>query len=397
MARGRAAATGAPVAVAGEISKDQRRKIMDQTIAAIQKNLPDNIFGRYSEIGKEVDIQVISTGSLAVDAAIGGGFPKHRITEIVGHTSSGKTTLALTCCANMQKENPDANIMYVDAEQALDPYYAECLGVNLNDLIICQPGSGEEGFEAAEMFISSGVADLLIIDSIAAMLPKSIIERSYSQESQPGQMAKLISTAIGRINRLANQKKCTVILINQWKPVVKINQYAAVSGAMGNWYQPGGAQLPFFCSQIIEIKKSGEIKVGAEVKSSVTTMTCKKNKIAPPYKTADFVITYGKGLDREQELIGLGLSTGLIKQAGSFYSFPEFEAYAKTYQGRGKLGDALTEDRDLADLLEKHIKEQIKEARTISIAKDALEEEDPSDTVDDGIDLMDDAVDVDNF
>lgn len=387
-------ARGAVKTTAGNLN---RKEIMNSTISAIQKNLPDNIIGRYSEIGKDVDIQVISTGSLAVDAAIGGGFPKHRLTEIVGHTSSGKTTLALTCCANMQKENPDANIMYVDAEQALDPYYAECLGVNINDLIICQPGSGEEGFQAAEMFIESGVADLLIIDSIAAMLPKSIIERSYSQETQPGQFAKLISTAIGRINRLANQRKCTVILINQWKPVVKINQYAAVSGAMGNWYQPGGAQLPFFCSQIIEIKKSGEIKVGTEVKSSVTTMTCKKNKIAPPYRSADFVITYGKGLDREQELIGLGLSTGLIKQAGAFYSFPEFESM-KPCQGRAKLGEILSGDPDFAVALEEKIKEKIKETRKISISKDELtEEEDENEKSVDSYDPLEDDIDVENF
>lgn len=351
-----------------KVGEAKRKQIIEGTLNQIKKAMPDEIIDRYSRIGSDIDVQTISTGSLAVDEAIGGGFAKNRIINIVGHTSSGKTTLALTCAATLQKEKPDANILFCDAEQTLDPRYAEALGVNVDDMFIMQPSSGEAGFEAIEMFISSGVADLVIVDSIAAMLPRSIVERDYDQEAQPGQFAKLISTAIGRINRLLKKNNCTVILINQWKPVVRVNQYQAVAGAMGNWYQPGGAQLPFFCSQIIEVKKSGEIKIGKEIKSSITTMTCKKNKIAPPYRSADFVITYGEGLDRIQEIIGLGHSMGIIKIGGSYYSAPGI--FEGSIQGRPKFGEFLKENPEVADKLEAAIKARIKGQRDIKYNKD---------------------------
>ena len=352
----------------------QRQKIMQNTIAAIQKSMPDDVFGKYAEIGANVNVHTISTGSLAVDAVIGGGFAENRLINIVGHTSSGKTTLALTCCATLQKQNPDANILYVDAECALDPFYAESLGVKMDKIILCQPSCGENGFTAIEMFMNSGIADLVIVDSIAAMLPKALIDRDYAKDAQPGVFAKLISTAVGRVNRLASQRQCTVILINQYKPVVKMNMYAAIGGAMGNWYQPGGAQLGFFCSQILEIKKSGEIKIGKKILSSVTTMTCKKNKIAPPYRSADFVITYGKGLDRAQELIGLGLTLGIIKQAGSFYSIPDIIG-EQTFQGRSKLGKAIEKDPELLLKLEEVIKPLIATVRDVKLLKTNKDDE----------------------
>lgn len=363
--------------MAKELGEAKRNQIIESTLKHIKTAFPDEILDRYKRIGSDIDVQTISTGSLAVDEAIGGGFAKNRIINIVGHTSSGKTTLALTCAATLQKEKPDANILFVDAEQTLDPHYAESLGVNIDDMFIMQPSSGEVGFESIEMFISSGVADLVVVDSIAAMLPKSIIERAYDKEAQPGQFSKLISTAIGRVNRLLKKNSCTVILINQWKPVVKINQYAAVSGAMGNWYQPGGAQLPFFCSQIIEVKKSGEIKMGKEVTSSVTTMTCKKNKIAPPYRTADFVITYGQGLDRAQELIGLGHTLGFVKMNGAHYSAPGI--FEGSSHGRAKFGDFLNNNPIEAGLLEESIKEKIKGERDIKYGDVVKDEEKSND------------------
>lgn len=345
------------------VNEAKKNQIMENTVKHIKDKMPDEIFDKYSRIGEGIDVDTIPTGSLAVDEAIGGGFAKNRVIDIVGHTSSGKTTLALTSAATMQKEYPDANILYCDAEQTLDPHYAEALGVNVNDMYIMQPSSGEAGFEAVEMFIASGVADLVVIDSIAAMLPKAMIERDYDEDAQPGQFAKLISTAIGRINKMLKKNQCTVILINQWKPVVKIDRYSAVPGAMGNWYQPGGAQMPFFCSQIIEVKKSGEIKSGKKVESSVTTMTCKKNKIAPPYRSADFVITYGEGLDRVQELISLGHNLGFIKLAGSFYKIPEL--FEGALQGRTKLGNYLKNNPEQAQQLEDMIKKEIKGERDI--------------------------------
>lgn len=345
----------------------KKRQIIEKAVNMINKELPNEGLGRYRDIGKNVDVQTISTGSMAVDAAIGGGIARGRIINIVGHTSSGKTTIALTAIAELQKEDPDANILFCDAEQTFDPRYAESLGVIVDDLFIIQPSSGEVGYKAIEMFMESGVADMVVVDSVAAMLPKSIIERDYEQETQPGQFAKLTSTAVGRINRLTKVNRCTVILINQWKPVVRMSQFAAVGGSLGGWYQPGGAQLQFFSSQIIEIKKSGEIKVGAQVQSSVTTMTCKKNKIAPPYQTADFIITYGQGLDKMQEIINLGFSFGVIEISGSFYKVPE--KMDKAVQGRVKFADMLREDKDLLSYLEEKIKKTIKDKRDIVYKK----------------------------
>lgn len=364
------------------VAGSKKRQIIDNAVKMINKTIPNEDLGRYRDIGKNVVVQTISTGSMAVDAAIGGGIAKGRIINIVGHTSSGKTTLALTAMAELQKEDPDANILFCDAEQTFDPRYAESLGVNVDDIFIIQPSSGEAGYKAIEMFMESGVADLVIVDSVAAMLPKSIIERDYEAEALPGAFAKLTSTAVGRINRLTKNNKCTVILINQWKPVVRMSQFAAVGGSLGGWYQPGGAQLQFFSSQIMEIKKSGEIKSGANVQSSITTMTCKKNKIAPPYQTADFIITYGQGLDRMQEIINLGFSFGFIEIAGSYYKIPE--VMEKAIQGRIKFADMLEQDPELLDHLESKIKATIKDKRDIVYKKmDDVNEADDGDHKDD--------------
>ena len=352
-----------------------RDQIMEKTMKMIKSACPDSVVGKYSEIGKDVQIQKISTGSLAVDVALGGGFPKGKIIDIVGKTSSGKTTLALTCCATLQKENPDANIMYIDAENALDPGYAEALGVNMDKIYLCQPDSGESGFTTAEMFIASGVADLVVIDSIAAMIPKSVLELDINDTVQVGVYAKLIGRGLSKINAIASKNKCTVILLNQWKPAVKTNMYAAVGGLGGSMYQPGGEALPFLCSQIIEVARVSTVKdTSGEISSSITRMTCKKNKVAPPYRSAEFVITYGKGLDKVQELVGLGLSQGLIKKAGSFYMIPGIKE--ENIQGRPKLVEFLEKNPDVLKKLEEKVKEKIHGARNIRLEKEEGAEDD---------------------
>lgn len=383
--------------------KINKNLILENAFKEINKKTPDTVCGKYKSIGENVDVQVISTGSLAVDAAIGGGFAKNRLINLLGHTSSGKTTLALTAIANLQKTEPDPEIVFLDAEHALDPSYAADLGVNIDELIIIQPESGEAGITAAEILIETGTIDLLVIDSIASLLPKSIIDRSYDSEAQPGQFAKFISIVVARLNRLAKLHSCTVILINQYKPVVKMNQFAAVPGQLPgtNWYQPGGAQLPFYCSQIIEIKKSSEIKTGKEVTSNVITMTCKKNKIAPPYKTAEFVITYGKGLDKVQELIGLGLSYGFIGVQGSFYNLSAVDpSILKPIQGRAKLASFIEENKDFANKLEELIKSEIGKSKKIEIAKNVEDEEfvdDPDiEEIDKEMDVMDMDLNINN-
>lgn len=353
----------------GNEKLETRQEILKRTLAAIKKDNPEISCNRYGDSNGDADVQFISTGSLAVDNAIGGGFAKGRIIELVGLPSSGKTTLALTAIANLQKEDPNAGIMYVDAEAAIDPKYAKALGVNMDDVILCQPDNGEQGYKAVETYMNSGLADIVVIDSIPAMLPTSLLNRDYGDDAQPGRHAALTTTAISRITQLAKKFGVTVILINQYKPMVKISQYQATGGStMGSWYTPGGNQLLFFVSQFLEIKKSGEIKVGGELKSNVITMTCKKNKVYVPYKTCDFVITYGKGLDREQELVGLGLTLGVINQAGAFYSIPELSD--QRWQGRNNLGEAISTDAELAKKLENLIKSKIQGANEIKLSKD---------------------------
>lgn len=367
-----------------KITKEQRRSILEDTISKIKGKMPDNTVGFYNQIGADVDIETISTGSIAVDAVIGGGFPKGKIVDIVGHTSSGKTTLATTACATMQKENPEEVVAYLDVEQTFDPRYAEALGVDLDRLILSQPGSGEETFETAEMLISSGLIKLLVIDSIAAMIPRAMIERDFTKEVQPGTSAKMIAQGLPKLVRLASQQKCTVILINQWKPAVKLNQYApAPAGSIGNWYQPGGSYLPFACTQIIEIKRVSQLLEGKEIISNVIQMDCKKNKIAPPHTKAQFVITFGKGLDKAQELIGLGIEYGVIRVAGSFFSFPDYAGEiqseisknGKTVQGRSNLGKAIEDDAPLMEWLEATIKDKIREKHTIKFSGDDISED----------------------
>jgi recombination protein RecA len=345
-----------------------REQIMKQAMAAIKKACPDSVIGKYDEIGQDVDIKRISTGSLAVDAALGGGFPKGKIIDIVGKTSSGKTTLALTCCATLQKEDPNANILYVDAEAALDPSYAAALGVDLNKIFLCQPDCGESGFTAAEMFIASGVADLVVIDSIASMIPKSVLDSDVGKDVQIGSYARLIGRGLSKINAIASKNKCTVILINQWKPAVRANMYAAVGGLGGSMYQPGGEALPFLCSQILEVARVSTVKdTAGNIISSITKMNCKKNKVAPPYRSAEFVITYGKGLDKTQEILGLGLSLGLIKKAGAFYTIPGI--YEKNIQGRARLVEVLDGNKDVLDKLEDLVRQKIAGAKDIVLEK----------------------------
>ena len=353
-----------------QVNEKMREEILKATIAKIKKDSPDDVVGVYQDIGEDIDVEVISTGSLAVDAAIGGGFAKGRLVNIVGHPSSGKTTLALTTCANLQKEDPNAVIYYVDAEAALDTDYARALGVDIDKVIIHQPSSGNDGYRAIETMIGSGICDLVVVDSIAAMLPKEMLYRDYDDPAQPGTFAKLTTAACGKINLAATKKGTTVIFINHWKPKVVMNQYQPTGGMGGSFDQPGGNQLAFYMTQILEVAKTGTITENGEIISNVTRMVSKKNKIAPPNKKAEFVITYGKGLDKSQEAIGLGIALGIIIQRGAFYSIPGYEEMQGSIQGRSKFGKFLEDNPAIFEKLTNDIKGKISGAREINISKD---------------------------
>lgn len=290
--------------------------IMAGVLEKLKADMPDEVVGKYKDIGSDMDVETISTGSLAIDHAIGGGFAKGRLVELVGFTSSGKTTLALTACAAMQRDKEDAVILYVDAENALDPAYAKMLGVDVDSMYIIQPNNGENGYLAAETFIKSGVADLVVIDSIAAMIPKAMLETDFGEQAQIGIGARLDSQGIAKIYAAANKTKTTVILINQWKKAVRINMYDVGDGVSGQYYQSGGQTLPFFLTQMLEIKRVGKLWEGDTVVSDQIRMTVRKNKIAPPYVTADFYISMGKGVDYAQEAIDFGVQFDLIEKSG---------------------------------------------------------------------------------
>ena len=319
-----------------------REKIMKETIERIRNAIPNSTIGKYKEYGGSIDVQTISTGSLAADYVLGGGFAKGRLINLVGHTSSGKTTLALTACAELQKSKPDANILYVDAECALDPKYAKSLGVNMDEVYLIQPDCGEDGYMAAEMFINSGVADLVIIDSIAAMIPRAMFEVEFGDQAQIGMGARLDSQGIARLFGAAHKYGTTVILINQWKKAVKVNAFDRTDGISGNFYQPGGETFKFYISQMIEVQRVGKIYEGDELVSHQTRARVLKNKIAPPGLEADFFITFGIGVDKVQEAIELGLQSGDIERFGrsnyrivgeeeSFYGRPKFVQYLREH------------------------------------------------------------------
>lgn len=283
-----------------------RRAIMDQTLEAIKKAMPNELVARYKDMEGALDIEKISTGSIAIDGCLGGGPPKGRLIELVGKSSSGKTTLALVIIAQMQKENPDANIMYIDAENALDPSYAVQLGVNLNDIIFCQPNSGDDGYKIASMFVNSGVGDLLVIDSIPSMLPKAMLDYDPGEQQKIAMGATLDTQGIARIFGPANKTGCTVICINQYREKVQIGMPTQGDGISGNGYLPGGQTLPFYFSQIIKIQRVGKVLDGDEVVGDNVRMWVIKNKVGKPYTTVDFVVSYGRGISKADEIIEYG-------------------------------------------------------------------------------------------
>lgn len=343
-----------------------RNKIMEATIAKIKSEMPNETIGKYSEYGDNIETQTLTTGSLAADSVMGGGFAIGRIACIVGHTSAGKTTLALTACAELQKKNPEANILYVDSECALDPKYARSLGVNLNgNFYLIQPDNGEDGYRAAELFIQSGVADLVIIDSLAAMIPKAMFDVELGDQAQIGMGARLDSQGISRIFAVAHKNKTTVILINQWKKAVKVNAFDRTDGISGNYYMPGGETFKFYLSQLIEVQRVGKIYEGTELVSHQTRVRVLKNKIAPPGRESDFFITFGVGVDKAQEVIELGIQSGdVIRSGRSLYSLPGRE---ETFNGRPKFVAFLKEHPEIVEDLRSKITEKFLKDRVEDI------------------------------
>ena len=337
-----------------------RSEIMNKCLEEMQKEFPNSTLGYYDQLGQKVAKNVISTDSISVDYAMNGGLA--RMSCLVGYPSSGKTTIALMAIAKKQKDNPDANILYCDAEYALDLNYARAIGVDVSKLILLQPNSSEEGYNIIERFITSGVGDVVVIDSVAAMIPSEITDGKYDDSVQIGRMAALTTKAVQRINRLSGIHDTHIIWINQYKKAVSVGMFDAASPNQmnTNYYIPGGQNFPFFMQQIAQISRSGQLKQGNNVVSNVIKVKMIKNKIGVPYREAETVITFGIGIDKCAELVTLGIAQGIIVQETKvLYGFSEEVGCDDKISGRVKLNAYLREHPDVAEKVGELLRERL--------------------------------------
>ncbi len=303
----------------------------------------DKAFGRGSvmKLGDRevVDIEAISTGSLGLDIALGiGGLPKGRIVEIYGPESSGKTTLALHVAAQTQRKGGVA--AFVDAEHALDPIYAQKLGVNLDDLLISQPDTGEQALEIADTLVRSGAVDVLVIDSVAALTPRAELEGEMG-DSLPGLQARLMSQALRKLTGSISKSNCLVIFINQIRMKIGVMFGSPETTT-------GGNALKFYSSVRLDIRRIGAIKKADEVVGNQTRVKVVKNKVAPPFKQVEFDIMYGEGISRTGELIDLGVKAGVVEKSGSWFSYNG----DRVGQGRENAKQFLKDNPDIADSID---------------------------------------------
>jgi recombination protein RecA len=300
---------------------ENKSKPLSAALSQIEKQFGKGSIMRLGESDISRDIQVVSTGSLGLDIALGiGGLPRGRVVEIYGPESSGKTTLTLSVIAQMQKLGGTA--AFIDAEHALDPQYAGKLGVNVNELLISQPDNGEQALEIADMLVRSSSVDVVVIDSVAALVPKAEIEGEMG-EPQMGLQARLMSQALRKLTANIKRSNTLVIFINQIRMKIGV--------LFGNpETTTGGNALKFYASVRIDIRRIGSIKKGEEVIGSETRAKVVKNKVAPPFRNADFDILYGEGISREGEIIELGVAHRIIDKSGAWYT------YGKERIGQGK-------------------------------------------------------------
>ncbi|MFA4912369.1 MAG: recombinase RecA [Alcaligenaceae bacterium] len=321
-----------------------KQKALSAALAQIEKQFGKGSIMRYGDNQVSHDIQVVSTGSLGLDIALGlGGLPRGRVIEVYGPESSGKTTLTLQVIAEMQKLG--GTCAFVDAEHALDVQYASKLGVNLTDLLISQPDTGEQALEITDALVRSGSVDLIVIDSVAALTPKAEIEGEMG-DSLPGLQARLMSQALRKLTANIKRTNCTVIFINQIRMKIGV--------MFGNpETTTGGNALKFYASVRLDIRRIGAIKKGEEVIGNETRVKVVKNKVAPPFKQAEFDILYGAGISREGEIIDLGVKAGVVDKAGAWYSYNG----NRIGQGKDNVRDYLKEHREIAVEIENRVRE----------------------------------------
>jgi recombination protein RecA len=324
----------------------ERQKALAAALAQIEKQFGKGSVMRLADGEVAEDIQVVSTGSLGLDIALGvGGLPRGRVVEVYGPESSGKTTLTLQVIAEMQKIG--GTCAFIDAEHALDIQYAQKLGVNLQELLVSQPDTGEQALEITDALVRSGSVDLIVIDSVAALTPKAEIEGEMG-DSLPGLQARLMSQALRKLTGTIKRTNCLVIFINQIRMKIGV--------MFGNpETTTGGNALKFYASVRLDIRRIGSIKRGDEVIGSETKVKVVKNKVAPPFKQAGFDILYGEGISRHGEIVDLGAEHGIIEKSGAWYSY----GGDRIGQGKDNAREYLREHADTALEIENRIREKL--------------------------------------
>ncbi len=347
-------ASGATVSPA---PADDKKKALETALAQIEKTYGKGAIMRMGD-DIPVNVEAVSTGSLSLDLALGiGGVPRGRIVEIYGPESSGKTTLALHIVASAQKNGGEA--AYIDVEHALEPAYARALGVDIDNLLISQPDTGEQALEITEQLVRSGALDVVVIDSVAALLPRTELEGEMG-DSSVGVVARLMSQALRKLAGVVSKTGCIVVFINQLREKIGV--------MYGNpETTPGGRALKYFSSVRIDVRRVETLKNGTEMVGNRTKAKVIKNKLAPPFKEAEFDIIYGQGISRVGEIIDMGSKLGLIEKGGAWYTVGEARI-----QGRDGVKNYLDEHKDVAEQLEMAIRENAHKLMTPQARKAAI-------------------------
>ncbi|MCA1798765.1 MAG: recombinase RecA [Xanthomonadaceae bacterium] len=339
---------------------DNKRKALGAALTQIEKQFGKGSVMRMGDGGVVRDVEVISTGSLALDIALGiGGLPRGRVIEIYGPESSGKTTLTLQVIAEAQKLG--GTCAFVDAEHALDPGYAQKLGVNVDDLLVSQPDTGEQALEITDMLVRSGAVDVVVVDSVAALTPKAEIEGEMG-DSHMGLQARLMSQALRKLTANIKRSNTMVIFINQIRMKIGV--------MFGNpETTTGGNALKFYASVRLDIRRIGAIKVGDEVIGNETRVKVVKNKMAPPFKQAEFEIRYGTGISRQSEILDLGVKLDLVEKSGAWYSYNG----DRIGQGKDNARQFLVDNPEIAADIDAKVRAQLLPAKREAESAEAAE------------------------
>lgn len=333
------------------MEREEKLKALDAALTQIERQYGKGAVMKLGDPSAQMNVETIPTGSLSLDIALGlGGIPKGRIIEIYGPESSGKTTVTLHMIAEVQKNGGIAG--FIDAEHALDPVYAKNIGVDIDNLYISQPDNGEQALEIAETMVRSGAIDIVVVDSVAALVPKAEIEGDMG-DSHVGLQARLMSQALRKLTGVISKSNCTVVFINQLREKVGV--------IYGNpEVTTGGRALKFYASVRMEVRRVEHLKNGTELIGSHTRVKVVKNKVAPPFKQAEFDIMYGEGISRTSELVDLGVEFGILNKSGAWFSMGD----TRLGQGRDAAKQYFKDHPDIADDVQKQIMEKVAEERS---------------------------------